>query len=306
MAAVVHAAPPSSNPEVRAALQAEYHLAAERSSVDRYYEIVTRVVTFGPNGEITERVTYRLLLAARPPGDGQSHDATYHCRSLTVAVDGGPERQIPSLAGWTYEFTLYSDDETRPPLGIPHEPFVDLADDTGEPLDASVRYAIYNNFIDFHGLCDVFARPTEDGEGIQNLKRVGDRVVHAAAHSEPRIDLGDVIGEGSRFKNGEIRLEFRGLTAVDGEPCGLVAFDSGEASFHMTMTPAPNMEIDVAGSSHYQGEISVELDSGWVRKGFLTEMVVSEVTAGGQTLVTGATERSLEIRLLTEDQFAGS
>jgi hypothetical protein len=299
------AAPPSAGPEVKAVLGAEYTLGSERSAEQRHYEMETRLVTFAPNGEVTERVTYRLLLAATPPKAGESHDATYRCQSLTVTVDDGPERALPSLAGWSYPFTLYADDETRPPLGIPHEPFVNLTDNTGQPLDPSVRYLVYNNFIDFHGFCDLFVRPTTEGGGIQDLKRIGDQVVHAAAHSEPRIDLGEVIGEGSKFKNGEITLGFRGLTVVDDVPCALIAFDSGDASYHMLMTPAPNMEIEVVGRSHYQGELSLELDSGWVRKGYLTEMVVSEVTAGGQSLVTSTTERTLEIRLLTEEQFAG-
>lgn len=59
------------------------------------------------------------------------------------------------------------------------------------------------------------------------------------------------------------------------------------------------------GRPHYQAELSLELDSGWVRRGHLTEMVVSEVTAGGQTLATTTTERTLTIRLVAGEQYSG-
>jgi hypothetical protein len=293
--------------DLQTVLESEYSLAAERNAETRYYELQTRVVNFAPDGQVSGQEVYRLLLSETPAPAGEDIDAQYRCREFTVAVDDDPPLRLSALDGWSYPFTLYpaEGEETRPPLGIPHEPFVDLTDGEGQPLQPSVRYAIYNSFIDFHGLCDLLARPTAEGKGVQDLTRIGQRVVHVAAFTEAPIDLGEVIGKGSEFKNGEITLEFRGISSVDGVPCALMAYDSGEASFNMTLKPMPNMEITVVGRSHFLGELFIELDSGWVRKASLNEVVVAQVTAGGKTLDTSTSERSLTIRLLTEEQFAG-
>ena len=54
-------------------------------------------------------------------------------------------------------------------------------------------YYVYNAFIDFHGFCNVFAEPTTGGKGIQDLKSIGDKIVHAAAFTEPPVNLGSGI-----------------------------------------------------------------------------------------------------------------
>lgn len=292
--------------DVAPALNQTFHLGAARTAEPRHYEVKTQVVSFAPDGRAKERATYRLLLASTPAAPGEAIDARYRCRSFTVTTDDGPALRLASLDGWSYPFALHpgAADSLRPPLGIPHEPFVDLADADGQPLPASVRYAVYNTFIDFHSLTDLLARPTSEGGGIQNLDQIGRRVVHEAAFSEPRIDLGDAIGKGSKFVNGELTLEFLGLGTVDDVPCALIAFDSGEASFHMTMRPVPAMELLVKGRSHFHGMLFVELESGWVREARLNEMVVAEVSAGGKTLDASPSERTLTIRTLTPEQFA--
>jgi hypothetical protein len=56
---------------------------------------------------------------------------------------------------------------------------------------------------------------------------------------------------GSSFKNGQITLEFKGLSVVNGKDCALIAYDSGESSFKILMQPTPEMQIQIVGSSHY-------------------------------------------------------
>jgi hypothetical protein len=47
------------------------------------------------------------------------------------------------------------------------------------------------------------ARPTAGGGGIQELRRIGQQIVHASAFTEPPLNLGSGIKKGSVFRNGE-------------------------------------------------------------------------------------------------------
>jgi hypothetical protein len=73
------------------------------------------------------------------------------------------------------------------------------------------------------------------------LKKIGDKIVHAAAFSEPKLNLA-----GSFFKNGEITLEFKGLSRVNGKSCALIGYDSGESSFKMVVNPIPELNQTLA------------------------------------------------------------
>ena len=140
------------------------------------------------------------------------------------------------------------------------------------------HYIAYNASFDFHAFCNTFAERTEDGGGIQDLKHIGQKIVHEAAFSEPPVNLGSNIAEGSSFKNGEITLELKGLSMVAGATCAIVGFDSGESSFKMTIKPMPNMEVRSIGSSHYKGDIYIDLVTNWVQKATMDELVVTETT----------------------------
>jgi hypothetical protein len=163
-------------------------------------------------------------------------------------------------------------------FGIDHAKFENLKTEDGGPLDPEASYLVYNTFIDFHGFCDVFARKTLEGGGIQDLKKMGDKIIHAAAFSEPPVNLGGNIAEGSTFKNGEVTLELKGVSLVDGASCAVVGFDSGESSFRMIIRPTPAMEITSVGSSHYKGDLYIDLESNWIRKVTMGEIVVTETT----------------------------
>ena len=102
---------------------------------------------------------------------------------------------------------------------IDHARFEGLTDSTGASLPPDKSYFIYNAFIDFHSICDVFGQPVGDGNGIQNLVRIGQRIVHAAAFSKGPVNLGSNVAEGSYFQNGEITLEFKGQPPTADRVC---------------------------------------------------------------------------------------
>ena len=169
-------------------------------------------------------------------------------------------------------------DEKNQLFGIDYAKFQNLVDAEGKTIQEEEAYQVYNAFIDFHSMSDVFGEPVDEGKGVQDLKRIGDMIVHASAHSEVPLNGGGNFSEGSYFRNGEITLALKGLSVVSGADCALLEYDSGESSLKMLMKPAPNMEINVIGSSHYWGDIYKDLDSGWVRKAALREVVVMEIT----------------------------
>jgi hypothetical protein len=167
-------------------------------------------------------------------------------------------------------------------------------------LPADKAYFVYNTFIDFHSFCNVFAEAAPEDKGIQDLKRIGQKIVHAASFTEPPVNLGSNIAKGSTFKNGEVTLELKGVSVVDGAACAIVAFDSGQSSFQMVINPIPNMEVRTVGSSHYKGDLFIDLATRWVHKVTMDELVVSETSVPMvPTKVNGVIERSSTIRNTT-------
>jgi hypothetical protein len=135
-----------------------------------------------------------------------------------------PAAKRPSQR-WRIGSASCAGDEKGQTFGIDRGKFERVVDSTGKALPADKAFHVYNAFIDFHAFCNVFAERATAGRGVQDLKKVGDKLVHAAAFSEPPV------GPGSFFKNGEITLEFKGLSQVNGKLCALIGYDSGESSF---------------------------------------------------------------------------
>ena len=278
-------------------LDAEFDLGRGRASEPRFYEMRTTSIQYEQDGARKPYHELRLLLRCTPGAEA----VAYTCVRMTAARRGDAQA-IPALAGWSYAFRpgQTGSGGTGEMFGIHQSKFQALADETGGALAPDLSYAVYNAFVDFHAICNVFAEPTEGG-GIQDLKRVGDRIVHAAASSEPTVHLQGVTESGSTFRNGEITLALKGLSVVDGASCAIVAYDSGESSFAMAVEPAPGMNVDTVGSSHYFGDIYVDLASMWVAKAELSEFVVTDVTMDGQPLANSIVERSIEIRAVTKE-----
>jgi hypothetical protein len=286
------------SPEAAAAVLAQqFDLGGKRTQEPQYYEQETKVVGVAADGTRTLICLHRLYLSYQPEGAV----GRYVCRKFTVQTGTGPEVRIPTLDGWSYVF-VPGFDEKGQVFGIELAKFQGLVDANGAPLPPDISYHVYNAFIDFHAFCNVFAEPSAPGAGIQDLKTIGQRIVHAAAHSVGPVNLPGFSEPGSQFANGEVTLEFKGLSVVDDAPCALVGYDSGDSSFQILMKPAPGMEVKAIGASHYRGDIYVDLASKWVRKADMIEMVVTKTT-GEQELGGATLERTLTIRSMSKEQF---
>jgi hypothetical protein len=287
-------------------LRSRYDLAAERSMNSRYYCMETKVVYLGEDGTRTVPITLRLLLKCEPAGQSPQDGYQYTCAKLTILKEGEPEVHIPALDGWSYMFKRAQDGTFNHGglvYGIDHGRFQGLKDGKGNALPPEGAYGMYNMFIDFHAFCNQFAEKSMTGNGIQGLKMIGEKIVHESAFSEPTLQLSGNISEGSFFKNGEVTLEFKGLSIVDGVACAIVRFDSGDSSFKFLINPTPDMNIKTVGAAHYWGDLYIELESRWVRKVAMGEMTVSKVTLGSQKDINSVMERSTTIRAMDKDEF---
>ena len=211
---------------------------------------------------------------------------------------------IPALRLWNYEFDQMSGlDGKGPVFGVPHNRFEGIKDSRGNELSPDIRYAIYNNFIDFHALNDGFSRPMF-GRGIEQLKLVGDRIVHPAAFTEAPVNLGMAVKPSSVFRNGEVTLELKGISVVDGVLCALIGYDSGESTLKMIMASTEGADVLTEGGSEYKGDIYIDLGTGWVRKVTLDEFVVTETgAANSEAKVNRYTVRHLLLRLISQEEF---
>jgi len=291
--------------DITSFLAKPFDLAGERTIQRQYFFMETKLINHALDGTRTGTDTFNLWLEFVPASLSGEKKDRYICRKFTVQKGDKAPVSIPALTDWSYVF-FGGIDESKQVFGIVHSQFENLKTEKGDALSPDISYFVYNTFIDFHAFCDAFATPVEGGEGtgIQALKLIGDKIIHAAANTEPPVNLGSNVAEGSTFKNGEATLEFKGISLVDGRLCSLVAFDSGESSFHMIMQPTPNMEIDTVGSSHYKGDLYIDLESYWVRKVVMDEFVVSETTLPmPPNKINGVVERESTIHNVSQDEF---
>lgn len=284
-------------------LTQEYKLAGERNTETQHYLIESAFVHYKEDGQRDHTDTFRCILSGKSQGEGAE---AYQCEQFTVQLADQPERTIPVLNQWKYQFERTSSglDKKGQVFGIPHEKFQNLEDEAGAKLPDDATYKVYNTFIDFHAFCNNFAQATSTGKGIQDLREIGQKIVHDSAYSKPSVELGKVISEGSVFTNGEITLLFKGISLVKGRPCAIVSFDSGESSFKMDLKPAPNIEVAVRGGSHYLGDLFIDFESKWVKQVLMNEIVVHKVTMAGQKIANGVVERATTIRSIDESELA--
>jgi hypothetical protein len=280
-------------------LYKEFNLAGSRSQEEQFFLMESKLVTYALDGKRTGTDIFRLHIKSVP-----GEDDKYSCLRFTVQLGDSPEVEIPELRNWTY---IYNDPQNLDKdyvFGIDHTKFENLVDSEGIPLSFENSYHIYNAFIDFHGFCSLFPEPTPEGNGIQDLKYIGDKIIHDAAFTDAPTNLGKNISEGSSFKNGEITLEFKGLSYVNDKECALLGFDSGESSFKMIMNPVPDMEIVTVGSSHYKGDIYKDLNTNWVQKVTLNEFVISETSLPmPPNKINAVIERNILIKNVSQEEF---
>lgn len=284
-------------------LKQEFDLAGKRSLETQLYLMKSECINYSLDGKRTGTDVYKLHLKwVRAKNAGQVDDK-FTCVKFTVKFADAEEATIQALENWSYSF-FDGIDEANQVFGIDHSKFENLKDSKGNLIPTNKAYHVYNAFIDFHAFCNVFAEPTAEGNGIQDLKKIGQKVVHAAAFSEAPTHLGKNNLDGSFFKNGEIILEFKGLSVANDRECTLIGFDSGESSFKMIVKPMPDFEVVAVGSSHYWGDIYKDLNSNWVQKVVLEEIVVAEATMPmPPNKVNSVVERNLVIQNVSEEEF---
>ncbi|MCD6566257.1 MAG: hypothetical protein J7K53_09980 [Bacteroidales bacterium] len=290
--------------QIPSILDQEFDLAGAPAQEIQYFKMESRLISYALDGKRVGTDIFRLQLKCVPAKIAGKEGDEYTCVRFTVQQGNNPEVEIPVLKNWKYIFKEAGIDEQGQVFGIDHSKFENLTDSNGNAIPPDKSYHVYNAFIDFHSFCNVFAAKAPEGSGIQDLTEIGQKIVHAAAFSEPPVNLGANVSEGSFFKNGEITLEFKGLSVVNGSSCALIEYDSGESSFKMTMNPMPNMEVQTTGSSHYKGDIYKDLTTNWVQKVTMIEFVISETTLPmPPNKINSVNERQIIIRNVSEEEF---
>ena len=290
-----------------AILRQTFNLGGQRSQQIQYFTMESKLISYALNGKRVGTDIYRLRLKCVPAKLAGTKGDQWTCTRFTVQFGDKPEIEVPAIKNWTYVFKIPPTgiDEKGQTLGIDHSRFANLVDASGNAVPPDKGYHVYNAFIDFHGFCDVFGERIEGGKGIQELKNIGQKIVHAAANTEAPVNLGSSIAKGSTFKNGEVTMELKGLSRVDGAACAMVGFDSGESSFKMIVKPMPNMEVNTVGSSHYKGDIYIDLSTNWARKVTMYELVVSETTLPmPPNKINSVIERDILVRNVGVKEFA--
>jgi hypothetical protein len=287
-------------------LQGPFDLAGERTSEVQYFRMETQVVHMGFDGRRTGVDTYTLKLKCVPAALAGKAGDEYTCREFLIRHNDEPSVAVPALAGWTYVFRPTSSglDEAGQVFGVPHAKFEGLTDSRGRKLLPVSAYLVYNSFIDFHSFNDLLSRPVPDGRGIQDLKSLGQKIIHSAAFTEPPVNLGSAIKAGSVFRNGEMTMELKGLGLVDGAPCAIVGYDSGESTLRMITPLGGDKDVVTEGGSEYAGDMFVDLASRWVRKLTLNEFVVTETTVPGPgPKIRAYTVRHVLSRLIGREEY---
>ncbi len=303
----------STLPKDLAGLKGPFNLAGELKPEVRYYVQETQFIHFGFDGKRTGAETYTVKMRLVPQKLSEKDGDEYTVREFSVKQGSGAAETIPTLAGWSYVFKASPTgrDAAGRVLGIPHDKFENLVTSGGTKIPPLGSYPIYNSFVDFHTFNDVFARPTAKGSGIQDLKMIGQTIRHASAFSEPPVNLGKGVKEGSVFRNGDIHLVFKGVSLVDGAACAIIGYDSGESTLKMIVPMSADKDIVTDGGSEYVGDIFIDLATRWVRKATLDEHVVTETqlpamgsgsTAPGQKLQS-YTVRHILTRMVGRDEY---
>lgn len=288
-------------------LMSEVRLTGDPEPTVHYYRMTTEVVAVEPDGKRQSPEVYDLWLEYAPKPGAAGDLVT--CRRFTVRLGDQPSVALPSLENWSYTLRLTPTglDERGFIFGIDQTKFERLETANGEVLAVTAAYPVFNAFVDFHSFGQVFARRTSEGKGIQDLRAIGQTILHVSAHTQPPASLGSAVEQGSFFRNGAVTLELKGLSRVGGRRCALIGYDSGDSSFKMILKPLPQVAVETDGGSHYLGDLYVDLETQWLLKATLTEIVVSETS--GAVLpqkVRSVIERRLLLRAVSQGELAAS
>ena len=290
---------------LRQDLQGPFDFSKDRKPETHYSNMQTQFIHLGFDGKRIGVETYMLRLRCTPAATSGKKLDEYTCLEFGLQLNNGPITTLPALRDFSYQFNQMSGVLDKGPMfGIPQEPFLGMKDNLGNQIPPDICYATYNNFVDFHALSDVFPRPMRYVKGIEQLKFIGDRIVHPGAFSEAPVSVTGVVRPGSVFKNGELTLSLKGVSLVDDRPCALVNYDSGESTLRMAFIHVGGEDVNMDGGSRYTGDIYIDLASGWVRRVTLNEAVVTQTyTASNPEKVPGYTARHILLKLISEQDL---
>ena len=289
-------------------LQEQFDLVGwpeRRTRETHYYLVQSELEIHSSNGVLKSKDVYRELLKVES-GNHTGEADRFTCQKFTIQrADAAPVR-IPSLDGFSYNVNkdlLDSNgfDQNGQLHSIPEEKFEALQDETGAKLPFDVCYQVYSTFHYYHSYTS-FAEPSPQGKGIQDLKKIGDKVILEESFTESPIP-GKLAKDKSFWKNGEITLAFNGLSLVNEKICAMLGLDSGVCHWSMPMTYMPLLNLKTAGVSNYQAAIYLDLESKWVCK---LEMVLFEITTTtlwGIPVDKSIPVTKLTVKLLTKDEF---
>ncbi len=290
---------------LRKDLEGPFDLSIDREPETQHFHMQTQFIHMGFDGKRTGVETYLLRLRCTPGAISGKRLDEYTCREFGLQLNNGGITTLPALRLFSYQFDQMSGILGKGPMfGIPQAPFEGMKDSLGNQLPPDICYATYNNFVDFHALGDVFSRPMKYVKGVEQLKSIGDRIVHPGAFNEAPVSLTGVVRPGSVFRNGELTLELKGASLVDDRPCALLNYDSGESTLHMAFIHRDGEDVMMEGGSEYTGDVYIDLASGWVRKVTLDEFVVTQTnTPSRPNKIPGYTARHILLRLISQQDF---
>jgi hypothetical protein len=285
-------------------LAGPFDFSIDRTPETLYHFMQTEFIHMGFDGKRVGSETYGVTLRGVPAAQAGTALDQYTCGGFCVRFDAKDVVTIPALADWGYGFDpMAGADGKSLVFGVPHDRFEGLTDSKGAEFSPDIRYAIYNNFIDFHALNNVFSRPLF-GQGIERLKHIGDRMVHPAAFTEAPVNLGTAVQPGSVYHNGEVTLALKGVSLVDGAACAIVEYDSGESTLRMVMSSDQGGEVLTEGGSEYKGDLYIDLETGWVRKVTLDEFVETQSgPVGSKPRTHGCVVRHLLLQLISQEEY---
>lgn len=219
----------------------------------------------------------------------------YIWKNVCTGYGAQPQEEITTwkplsfAEGFTYELDFFDPDY-----------FLSSIDIKGIPKTMEgMRFWV--NIMDAHAQFELLR--TEAHGGINQIRKIGDRVSSPEAHQAGGWDLPPLIMD-SKFANGDYDTHFIGLSVVDGKMSAVLEYINSDSRLSSKMEMTSNLIFDQDGTSNFWGHIFVDLESGKLIRGDLYEYVVVLIKGIPQLSSMRIFERRyVEIIKITKDQF---
>ena len=98
-------------------------------------------------------------------------------------------------------------------------------------------------------------------------------------------------------------MEFRGLSAVDGNPCAVLRMQEIGGRFRMLIRPMPVLRVKTVGATRLSATLFLDLATGWIRRAEATVIDVTKTTMYGIPVETSTIISDVRIRALSRDAY---